>query len=297
MPEFAPSTGGAALVNDIKKSPHKAGMEVIVGLFDKLFKKRPDLDPVKKERQAAAPPPAPEVKKRTSWIDELADPDSPVHEKLKKLPEPPKEKTEPAQRIEVAVTVRHEYKKAEPIGELSHLEFGKPAGALGCFLNYEPRVLSEPTERQLAYLKDLGVFIPDGITKDDASCMISRATGEDDLESPGPELVALAVGLGVRFSAFIGAAGLLRQIVGQTGERDRAALFGYAVRQSLQGSGLGNMLEDPAVGSFYDFADQVAADPALLRSLNGREPVDYIHPHKGTAIYKAAAVLFSGGGA
>ena len=268
-----------------------------VVFFEKLLTKRPVPDPVKKEKPADTPPPAPEVKKRTSWLDELADPDSPVHEKLKKLPEPPKEKTEPAQRIEVAVTVRHEYKKAEPIGELSHLEFGKPAGALGCFLNYEPRVLSEPTERQLAYLKDLGVFIPDGITKDDASCMISRATGEDDLESPGPELVALAVGLGVRFSAFIGAAGLLRQIVGQTGERDRAALFGYAVRQSLQGSGLGNMLEDPAVGSFYDFADQVAADPALLRSLNGREPVDYIHPHKGTAIYKAAAVLFSGGGA
>ena len=272
-------------------------MEVIVGLFDKLFKKRPDPDPVKKEKPADTPPPAPEAKKRTSWLDELADPDSPVHEKLKKLPEPPKEKTEPAQRIEVAVTVRHEYKKAEPIGELSHLEFGKPAGALGCFLNYEPRVLSGPTERQLAYLKDLGVFIPDGITKDDASCMISRATGEDDLESPGPELVALAVGLGVRFSAFIGAAGLLRQIVSQTGERDRAALFGYAVRQSLQGSSLGNMLEDPAAGSFYNFADQVVADPALLRSLNGREPADYIHPHKGTANYKAAAVLFSGGGA
>ena len=81
-----------------------------MGLFDKLFKRQPDPDPVKKEKPAAAPPPAPEVKKRTSWIDELADPDSPVHEKLKKLPEPPKEKTEPAQRIEVAVTVRHENK-------------------------------------------------------------------------------------------------------------------------------------------------------------------------------------------
>jgi len=271
-------------------------VEVIVGLFDKLFKRQPDPDPVKKEKPAAAPPPAPEVKKRTSWIDELADPDSPVHEKLKKLPEAPKEKAEPAQRIEVAVTVRHEYKKAEPIGELSRLEFGKPDGVLGCFLNYEPRVLCEPTERQLAYLKDLGVFIPDGITKDDASCMISRATGEDDLESPSPELVALAAGLGVQFSAFVGASGLLRQIVGQIGERDRAALFGYAVRQSLQGSSLGNMLEDPAVGSLYDFADQVVADPALVRSLTGREPEDYIHPHKGTAIYKAAAARFSGGG-
>lgn len=266
-----------------------------MGLFDKLFKKRSDPDPVKKEKPAVAPPPAPEVKKRTSWIDELADPDSPVHENLKKLPEAPKEKTEPVQRIEVAVTVRHEYKEADPVGELTHLEFGKPAGALGCFLNYEPRVLNEPTERQLSYLKDLGVHIPDGITKDDASCMISRATGEDDLESPSPELVALAVGLGVQFSAFVGASGLLQRIVRQSSERDRAALFGYAVRQSLQGVGLGNMLEDPENGRFYDFADQVVADPALLRSLTGREAADYIHPHKGTAIYKAAAVRFSGG--
>lgn len=266
-----------------------------MGLFDKLFKKRSDPAPAKKEKPAAAPPPAPEVKKRTSWIDELADPDSPVHDKLKKLSEAPKEKPEPAQRIEVAVTVRHEYKKAEPVGELAHLDFGKPAGALGCFLSYEPRALSEPTERQLSYLKDLGVHIPDGITKDDASCMISRAIGEDDLESPPPELVALASGLGVRFSAFIGSAGLLRQIVCQIGERDRAALFGYAVRQSLRGSSLGNMLEDPEVSVFYSFADHIVADPALLRSLAGREAADYIHPHKGTAIYKTAAAQFSGG--
>ncbi len=69
-----------------------------MGLFDKLFKKQPNPDPVKKEKPAATPPPAPEVKKRTSWLDELADPDSPVHEKLKKLPEAPKEKAEPAQK-------------------------------------------------------------------------------------------------------------------------------------------------------------------------------------------------------
>ena len=60
-----------------------------MGLFDKLFKKQPDPDPVKKEKPAATPPPAPEVKKRTSWLDELADPDSGVHEALAKLAEPP----------------------------------------------------------------------------------------------------------------------------------------------------------------------------------------------------------------
>lgn len=183
-----------------------------------------------------------------------------------------------------------------PVGELSHLDFGRPAGELGCFLNYEPRVLCEPSEKQLAYLKDLGVFIPDGITNVDASCMISRATGEDDPEGPSPELAALAAGLGTRISAFIGAAGLLRAIVEQADEKERAALYVYGVRQSLRGVAFGNMLEDPEVGAFYSFADQVVADPALLRSLNGRAAEDYIHPHKGTAIYKAAA-LFLGGGA
>ncbi len=255
-----------------------------MGLFERLFGSRP-----KEVARAPEAQPAPQPEKITipdSWHTELAESPVPVHEALRKDAPP---------WIAPVVTVKIEPVEREPVGALTHLDFGKPEGVLGCFLNYEPRVLREPSDRQLAYLKDLGVLIPDGITNADASCMISRATGEDDLESPGPELAALAAGLGVQFSAFIGAAGLLRQIVGQTGERDRAALFGYAVRQSLQGSDLGNMLEDPAVGSFYDFADQVVADPALLRSLSGRESADYIHPHKGTAIYKAAAARFSGG--
>lgn len=310
-----------------------------MGLFDKLFKKQPDPDPVKKEKPAATPPPAPEVKKRTSWLDELADPKSPVHEKLKKLPETPKKRAEPVRQIGSTVTIKREQEKREQIRELSYIDLGQPMGALGCFLNYsnykvignddqgkrrvkirtginEQKAIEKamkegllapfkteviehdtPTERQLECLKSHGTFIPDGITKDDASCMISRLVGDDDLESPAPWLVALANGFNIEFSAFIGAKGLFRSVIYQANDRDRAALFGYAVRQSLQGSSLGNMLEDPAAGSFYNFADQVVADPALLRSLNGREPADYIHPHKGTAIYKAAAVLFSGGGA
>lgn len=309
-----------------------------MGLFDKLFKKQPDPDPVKKEKPAATPPPAPEVKKRTSWLDELADPKSPVHEKLKKLPETPKKRAEPVRQIGSTVTIKREQEKREQIRELSYIDLGQPMGALGCFLNYsnykvignddqgkrrvkirtginEQKAIEKamkegllapfkteviehdtPTERQLECLKSHGTFIPDGITKDDASCMISRLVGDDDLESPAPWLVALANGFNIEFSAFIGAKGLFRSVIYQANDRDRAALFGYAVRQSLRGSSLGNMLEDPAVGSFYDFADQVTADPALLRSLAGREAADYMHPHKGTAIYKAAA-RFSGGGA
>lgn len=275
-----------------------------MGLFNKIFKKKPEPvrqptpDPAaEKTKPMAAEPPALEKKKRTSWIDELSDPASPAHEKLAQLPNAPELKPEPVAEIGVTVTFRHERTEHKPAGELSHLDFGRPAGELGCFLNYEPRVLREPSEKQLAYLKDLGVFIPDGITNVDASCMISRVTGEDDPEGPGPELVALAAGLGTQFSAFISAAGLLRAIVEQAGEKERVALYVYGVRQSLHGVAFGNMLEDPEAGVFYSFADRVVTDPALLRSLNGRAAEDYLHPHKGTAIYKTAAALFSGGGA
>lgn len=277
-----------------------------MGLFNKIFGKRPESEQkaaptpaVEEKRPTAEAPPAPEKKKRTSWIDELADPSSPVHEKLARLADVPEAKPQQsaAPEVGITVTIRHECTKREPVGELSHLDFGKPAGELGCFLNYEPRVLYEPSEKQLAYLKDLGVFIPDGITNRDATCMISRATGEDSLEGPAPELVALAVGLGVEFSAFIGSDGLLRAIVGQASEKDRAALFAYGVRQSLRGAAFGNMLEDPEVGVLYSFADRVVADPALLRSLNGRAAEDYLSPHRGTAIYKAATAMIAGGGA
>ena len=218
-------------------------------------------------------------------------------EPVQPAPPAPKQEQQVEPEIKITVAVKREQERAASVCELSRLDFGKPTGALGCFLNYEPRVLYEPSERQLAYLKDLGVLIPDGVTNIDASCMISRATGEDDLKSPGPELVALAAGLGVEFSAFVGARGLIGCIYNQSGDRERAALYAYAVRQSTKGSAFGNMLEDPERGVFYNFADKVLADPALLRSLQGRDAADLQHPHKGTAIYKAAAAHFAGGGA
>lgn len=76
-----------------------------MGLFDKILKKRTEAvqqtapaPEAKKEPETIAT--VAQVKKRTSWIDELADPDSPVHEKLKKLPETPKKKVEPAHKAD-----------------------------------------------------------------------------------------------------------------------------------------------------------------------------------------------------
>ena len=193
--------------------------------------------------------------------------------------------------------IKTEYVEREPVGELSYLDFGKPAGVLGRFLNYEPRDLRSPTERQLNYLKDLGVCIPDNIKNDitieDASCMISRAEESDD--APRPELVALAAGLKLKFSAFIGNGKLFRTIVYTDNNRDRAALYAYAVRQNMRGLRFKNMLEDPDCATFYAFADQVLAKPALVRSLLDRTADDFKKTHRGTAIYKAAAAFLTTG--
>ena len=195
-------------------------------------------------------------------------------------------KAEPSIQCNVSVTTIRVAR--EPVGELSHLDFGKPSGVLGCYLNYTPKKLYEPTERQLAYLHDLGVFVPDGVTNVDASCMISRATGEDSVEGPSAEIVALAFALGVKFSAFIGASGLLSAIIHQANDSQKAALFAYGVKQNATGQKFGNMAEDPDADMFYLFSDLVIADEALRRSLEGRAAGDYERPHRGTVIYKAA---------
>ena len=144
-------------------------------------------------------------------------------------------------------STNREYVEQEPIGKLSYIDFGKPVGELGCFLNYrkykitgigdggrkrseictgydEQHALEKatsrgllppfetkiiefelPTERQLEYLKNLGVVIPEGVTKTDASYMIDRVVEEfDSFDAPKPSLVALALGLKTEFSAFIG---------------------------------------------------------------------------------------------
>lgn len=243
--------------------------------------------------------------------------------------------TEAVPEFKVTISTKEIQENHKAVGMLSHLDFGKPIGELGRFLNYqiykvdgtnangkkicktfrgvdpqqvvgkvvalgwlppfevEPIDYDLPTERQINYLRDLGVFIPDEITKDDASYMISRAVGEDSEEGPTQDMVALANGLKTEFSAFIGAAGLLRSIIGQACDRDRAALYAYGVRQSMRGVSFKNMLEDSNKPVFYAFADNIVKDPALMRSLNGRPAEDFVKPNRGTNIYKAAAAFLT----
>ena len=194
------------------------------------------------------------------------------------------------------ITIKKGAPEARSIGELSHLDFGRPAGELGCFLNFKPNRLREPTDAQLAILEGDGVIVPEGVTDIDASTMICRIGAWDVQPGPDSEAVAMAEQLGTQFSAFIGADDLLRRMVEQAAERDRAALYCYGVACAIRGRRFINMFADPDASLFMGFADIVAADPALKKSLADRSPEDYAEPRKGTKIYKAAAAYLAGGG-
>ena len=149
-----------------------------------------------------------------------------------------------------------------------------------------------PTDRQLAYAGDLGIIIPSGdmkfITKEDISHMIDRATGEDSVESPDSDLLSMAEKLNWQGSAYIGRDKLWYAIVKCADDKTLAALYVYAVHQQQKHKKIGDMFADPDLNMFFQFAEQAIANASVLKSIQGREPGDFIAPHKGTTAYKAA---------
>lgn len=143
-----------------------------------------------------------------------------------------------------------------------------------------------PTAKQLNYLHDLRVLVPVGISKYDASALISRVT-DGDFECPTPDMVAIADGLGVEYSAFIGKDAMFEHIVYSCGHEKRAALYAYCVDCSLKNMQISNMFSSPRLKIYFDFAAIVKNDNGLLKSLSERLPSDFQQPNKNTNIYKA----------
>ena len=143
-----------------------------------------------------------------------------------------------------------------------------------------------PTAKQLNYLHDLRILVPVGISKYDASALISRAT-DGDFECPTPDMVATADGLGVEYSAFIGKDAMFEHIVYSCGHEKRAALYAYCVDCSLKNMQISNMFSSPRLKIYFDFAVIVKNDNGLLKSLSERLPSDFQQPNKNTNIYKA----------
>ena len=143
---------------------------------------------------------------------------------------------------------------------------------------------------QMAYALDLKAVIPAGACKEDVSAIISRITDEDEA-APDPGLSRWAHDCGVRFSRFVGHDALLGYMSHQLQGADAGTLYAYAVYLQEKGGSFSDPRRLPAYDGLRRCGEAVAADPALMKSLEGRDADDLRRPNRGTKIYKATAEL------
>lgn len=187
-------------------------------------------------------------------------------------------------------TGKRKYKKVNAVSEAAALE---KAAAAGCVGPYSVKVspFLDPSDRQQKYAQALGVSFPAGCNSVDASALISRAEREDQVE-PDPALVSFAESCGVCFSYLTNEADLVGSMVAQLPLREKAILFAYAVDASAAGARLADPRSSARYPSFCRFADLVAGDPALAKSVEGREAREYLSPGRNTKAYKTAVSCF-----
>lgn len=152
----------------------------------------------------------------------------------------------------------------------------------------------KPSEWQIE--RTAGWKMPADVCKWDVYAILDRQGtegAEDFEESPTEEFAMFAHKMGVSFSRFIGAKALHEHVVNRLQFPDKAAFFAYCVLCSHKGAAVGDMLKAPNLEQLYAFGDMVRDNPALIRSINGRDPADYLKPNKGTAAYKAVAEYFN----
>lgn len=144
---------------------------------------------------------------------------------------------------------------------------------------------STPTERQIEYALNIGMIIPDDVNIEDIGAMLTRF--ENESTGASQELANYAEAVGVNFSAYIGYKELI-SCIASVSNRERCALFAYAINQSLKKAPIENMKTDLKCSVFYAFADYALSNEKILKSIKSREIEDYINPYKGTIAYKEA---------
>lgn len=124
----------------------------------------------------------------------------------------------------------------------------------------------EPTEKQLAYAKDLGITIPAGVNRKEVSDLISNAVDWD--EPADPAILAYANKLNIVYTKFTGEKQLYGRIWHALPSDSTAAWFTYCLYRDLlpkRITPVATSHEHPAIQAI---AEKVILDPAVLESIN-----------------------------
>lgn len=167
------------------------------------------------------------------------------------------------------------------------------AGLVGPFeITQEP--LEEATDSQAEYAKSLGLRLPKGACKTDASALLDRLENDDPKATP-PGMLEYLAGKGWRGSALTGYNEALWQAYNNAGldTREKVALYAYCVTKTEKGQQPGNLLTDHEKGRYFEFADEVMADQKLLASFEEWGSWKYCaEPERRSKIYQAAKGKF-----
>lgn len=133
-------------------------------------------------------------------------------------------------------------------------------------------VLPDPaTERQISYATDLGIVHPEQYSKDDMSCLITRATHEEDRDDTIPvdqSLAKMAAVHGIYLSVFSGEKRALNALWLQFTEEEKLRFLVFCIHQTHLKKTDYNLEYSPYRDLYERFVRDYRDDQRLLRSLS-----------------------------
>lgn len=133
-----------------------------------------------------------------------------------------------------------------------------------------------PTERQLAYAKDLGISVPSGASKEEVSDLIGAQLQHD--KPAAPHYLALARRHEVPVTQYTGKKALFDRLFTRLcepgREKDMTAWFVFRVYRELVGGKPDASIKDPDALVIQDITGQLVQDAAVVKSIRrhqGRE--------------------------
>jgi hypothetical protein len=135
-----------------------------------------------------------------------------------------------------------------------------------------------PTERQLTYARDLGISMPDGVTKHEVSDLI-EARVEDD-KPAASEFQAFAKRFGVPFTQYIGKKSLFDRLfthLTRPGrEEDMTAWFVFRVYRDLVRGRADTSIKGPDDPPIREIARLLIEDQSVLQSIRRYQGRDLV---------------------
>lgn len=178
-------------------------------------------------------------------------------------------------------------KKSMKVYALSASEAESTASASGILppftVEISNRLNTPPNEYQTANAKEYGIEVPFGAVDADVRTMVER--GSD--VSPTSEFAKFCTDNRILFSRYIGETDLIRTAYDCLPQRDRVALYAYAVLCALSENRIGDPRNYPIC---YSFADN--ADSSLVSLIEKRGSSDLPRPRRGTNAWLAISNYF-----